>query len=146
LLGVVRPGDRVPSYRLSGATNLPGLGVVSAHWRAHLGHTLTEAAGSGLVVDLRSSTYSSFWRPPTALGRRVATVRVLHQVGDPRKVVSHVNKATKGRVVRSLLADGGTPRTPEQLAAHLGRLGWRVEPQRPTATGQVLDVVVDEVS
>ena len=145
LLGAVRPSDPVPSYRLSGDTNLPGLGVVSGHWRAHLGRTLGEAAGSGLVVDLRSSTYAAFWRPDATLAARVATVRVLHEVGGRRKVVSHFNKATKGRIVRTLLVDGGTPRTPGQLADHLRDLGWTVELQAPRKTGQQLDVVVPEL-
>ena len=142
LFGVVRPNDPIPSYRLSGDTRLPSLGVVGTHWRSHLDAALTEAAGGGLVIDLRSSTYAGFWRPPATLGAKVATVRVLHQVGTQRKVVSHFNKATKGRIVRDLLVDGGTPGTPERLAEHLGRLGWTVEPQPPTGTGQQLDVVV----
>jgi cytoplasmic iron level regulating protein YaaA (DUF328/UPF0246 family) len=145
LLGAVRPNDAIPSYRLSGDTTLPGLGIVSAHWRAHLDETLAEAAGSGLVVDLRSSTYASFWRPAAALAPRVATVRVLHQVGDERKVVSHFNKATKGRMVRALLTEGSTPRSPGQLADHLAALGWKVELREPTRSGQQLDVVVEEI-
>jgi cytoplasmic iron level regulating protein YaaA (DUF328/UPF0246 family) len=145
LFGAVRPNDPIPSYRLSGDTTLPGLGTVGGHWRAHLGPTLTEAAGTGLVVDLRSSTYAAFWRPPVELGRQVATVRVLHQVGTQRKVVSHFNKATKGRIVRDLLTDSRAPGTPEHLAEHLGRLGWVVEPQPPTRAGQQLDVVVSEI-
>jgi cytoplasmic iron level regulating protein YaaA (DUF328/UPF0246 family) len=145
LLGAVRPNDPVPSYRLSGDTSLPGLGTVSAHWRAHLDRTLGEAAGTGLVVDLRSSTYAGFWRPDVARAHRIATVRVLHEVGDQRKVVSHFNKATKGRIVRDLLTDGGTPRSPAQLAEHLGTLGWTVELQEPTRSGQLLDVVVQAI-
>jgi uncharacterized protein len=144
LLGAVRPSDRVPSYRLSGDTNLPGVGVVSAHWRAHLDRTLTEAAGNGLVVDLRSTTYAAFWRPDAERARKVATVRVLHEVGDERKVVSHFNKATKGRIVRDLLSDGGTPRTPGELADHLVALGWKVEIGPASRTGQQLDVVVNQ--
>jgi uncharacterized protein len=145
LLGAVRPNDPVPSYRLSGDTRLPSVGIVSAHWRAHLDQTLVEAAGNGLVVDLRSTTYAAFWRPPATLAARVATVRVLHQVGDQRKVVSHFNKATKGRIVRDLLTDGGTPGTPARLAEHLERLGWTVELSGPSRAGQQLDVVVEEI-
>jgi len=145
LLGAVRPNDPVPSYRLSGDTKLPGLGVVSAHWRAHLDQALTSAAGRGLVVDLRSSAYASFWRPPATVAPQLATVRVLHEVGDQRKVVSHFNKATKGRIVRALLTDGSAPRTPGQLADHLTALGWKVETGPATRTGQQIDVVVSEV-
>jgi len=145
LFGAVRPSDPIASYRLSGDTKLPGLGTVGAHWRGHLGPVLTEAAGTGLVVDLRSATYAAFWKPPAHLAPRVATVRVLHEVDGRRKVVSHFNKATKGRIVRALLADGSTPRNPEDLATHLGELGWTVEPQPPTRAGQQLDVVVEEI-
>jgi len=145
LLGAVRPNDPIPSYRLSGDSRLPGLGKVSAHWRAHLGPVLTAAAGTGLVVDLRSSTYAGFWQPGPDLAARVATVRVLHEVDGRRTVVSHFNKATKGRIVRALLADGAAPRTPGELADHLGALGWTVEPHPPTRTGQQLDVVVEAV-
>ena len=144
LIGAVRPNDPIPSYRLSGGNALPGLGTVSTFWRSQLDQALTEAA-AGLVVDLRSSTYTSFWRPPTSVAARVATVRVLHQVGDRRTVVSHFNKATKGRLVRNLLLDGGTPGSPDELVDHLAALGWTVEPQSAGRTGRQLDVVVDEV-
>ena len=145
LFGIVRPNDPIASYRLSGDTNLPGLGTVATFWRAHLDPVLTAAAGAGLVVDLRSSTYAGFWRPTPPLAPQVATVRVLHEVDGRRKVVSHFNKATKGRIVRALLTDGGTPRTPADLADHLGTLGWTVEPRPAARTGQQLDVVVEEI-
>ncbi|MCW2855004.1 MAG: hypothetical protein JWR52_619 [Marmoricola sp.] len=145
LFGVVRPNDPIPAYRLSGDTNLPGIGIISTWWREHLGDVLTPLAGTGLVVDLRSSMYAGFWRPPSAIGPKVATVRVLHEVGPERKVVSHFNKATKGRIVRELLLDGGNPRTPAALADHLGALGWRVEVHEPKPAGQQLDVIVREL-
>ena len=37
LFGLVRPGDRIPAYRLSGDATLPGLGSVAGVWREHLG-------------------------------------------------------------------------------------------------------------
>lgn len=137
LFGLVRPSDRIPAYRLSGDTTLPGLGGVAATWREHLGPVITETAGSGLLVDLRSGTYVSFWRPA---GVRTATVRVLHEHQGKRKVVSHFNKATKGRIVRALLESGADPRTPARLAAALRDLGWVVEED-----GGQLDVVVSEL-
>jgi cytoplasmic iron level regulating protein YaaA (DUF328/UPF0246 family) len=145
LLGLVGPGDRIPSYRLSGGTRLPGVGVVSAHWRAALDPMVREAAGSGLVVDLRSTTYAAFWRPAADLAPRVATVRVLHETGGRRSVVSHFNKATKGRLVRGLLEHGEAPATPAALADHLRTLGWKVEVGPPARHGVPLDVVVEEL-
>ncbi|MCY7397112.1 MAG: peroxide stress protein YaaA [Nocardioides sp.] len=143
LFGLVAPGDRIPAYRLSGDAVLPGLGSVAGHWRAHLDVPLSETLGDGLLVDLRSSTYAAFWRPPARLATRVATVRVLHESDGRRAVVSHFNKATKGRIVRQLLEDGARPRTPSRLAEDLTRLGWRVEVGPPSARGTQLDVVVD---
>jgi cytoplasmic iron level regulating protein YaaA (DUF328/UPF0246 family) len=145
LFGLLSPVDRIPSYRLAGAVNLPGIGVVSAHWRRFLDPVVREAAGDGLVVDLRSTTYAAFWRPYPDLARKVATVRVLQQVGDRRSVVSHFNKATKGRLVRALLESGAVPRTPLALAGAIADLGWTVEMAAPGRHGQQLDVVVEEV-
>lgn len=143
LFGMVRPGDRIPAYRLSGDTTLPGLGPVAAVWRQHLGGAVEEAIGSGLFVDLRSGAYAAHWK--STLPERTATVRVLHESGGTRKVVSHFNKATKGRIVRALLEDGAHPRTPTALAATLTRLGWDVELGEPGPGGTRLDVVVTEV-
>ena len=145
LFGLVRPADRIPAYRLSGDTTLPGLGPVAGVWRDALGPAVTDALGDGLLVDLRSSTYAAFWRPPADLASRVATVRVLHEVDGRRQVVSHFNKATKGRIVRAVLEDGGAPRTPGRLADLLSDLGWKVELGEQTRKGTQLDVVVDQV-
>ncbi|MGO4257463.1 peroxide stress protein YaaA [Marmoricola sp. RAF53] len=150
LFGVVRPSDRIPAYRLSGDTNLPGAGIVSSYWKPFLEPVLTEAAGSGLVVDLRSGTYAGFWRPSPEIGRKVATVRVLHEHNGTRKVVSHFNKATKGRIVRAMLTDGGTPGTPAAFAEQLRDLGWTVEVGEPKQSrsgglGTQLDVVVTDL-
>ena len=145
LFGLLRPGDRVPAYRLSGDATLPGLGPVAGVWREALGPAVADALGTGLLVDLRSTTYAAFWRPPADLAGRVATVRVLHEVDGRRQVVSHFNKATKGRLVRALLEDGRDPRTPARLAHVLRDLGWVVEVGAATAKGTQLDVVVTGV-
>jgi uncharacterized protein len=145
LFGLVRPGDRIPAYRLSGDTTLPGLGPVAAAWRPVLGAAVEEAVGDGLLVDLRSTSYAAFWRPPPSLAPAVATVRVLHETGGRRQVVSHFNKATKGRIVRALLESGANPRRPAALADVLRDLGWKVEEGAPGRAGTPLDVVVDEL-
>ena len=145
LFGLVRAGDRIPAYRLSGDATLPGLGPVTGVWREALGPSATAAMGDGLLVDLRSTMYAAFWRPPVELAARVATVRVLHEANGRRQVVSHFNKATKGRIVRALLEDGGNPRTPGALADLLVALGWKVEVGTPNRRGTQLDVVVAEI-
>jgi len=143
LFGLVSPADRIPAYRLSGDATLPGLGTVAGIWREALGPEVTELVGRGLLVDLRSGMYAAFWRPAGL--PRVATVRVLHEVAGKRQVVSHFNKATKGRIVRALLEAGANPRTPAALAEALRDLGWAVEVAGgPRGTAQ-LDVVVSQL-
>ncbi len=147
LFGVVGAADRIPAYRLSADVRLPTLGSVARHWAHHLAEPLDRAAGRRLVVDLRSSSYSPFWRPSRDRAQQVATVRVLHEADGRRSVVSHFNKATKGQIVRALLLDGATPRHPLALAEHLRGLGWHVEPQphRPGSPTR-LDVVVSSLT
>jgi len=145
LFGLVRPADRIPAYRLSGDTTLPGLGPVAGVWRDALGPAVGHALGTGLLVDLRSTTYAAFWRPPAGLARRVTTVRVLHETQGRRQVVSHFNKSTKGRLVRDVLEDAGNPRTPAAFADLLRDLGWKVEEGAPDRKGTQLDVVVGEL-
>ncbi|TNC46166.1 peroxide stress protein YaaA [Mumia zhuanghuii] len=140
LFGLLRPADRIPAYRLSGNVTLPGLGTVASQWREVLGPVVEGALGSGLLVDLRSSTYAALWKPPHEVAARTATVRVLHESDGRRTVVSHFNKATKGRLVRELLVEGAAPRTVVALAETWRDLGWTVEEH-----GRRLDVVVTEV-
>ena len=111
-----------------------------------LGPVVREAAGNGMALDLRSTTYAAFWRPASNLAHRVATVRVLHQVGFERKVVSHFNKATKGRLVRAPAGgERATPRTPAALADVIRDLGWKAGLGDPAKHGHQLDVVVEEL-
>ncbi|EMF55675.1 peroxide stress protein YaaA [Streptomyces bottropensis] len=145
LWGAVRVTDRIPSYRCSMGVKLPGLGALGTHWRTPMASALPEAAGGGLVLDLRSSAYTAAWKPKGEVAGRTATVRVLH--APTRKVVSHFNKATKGRIVRSLLSAGIAPKGPAELVEALRDLGYVVEVERPAGAGKAwtLDVLVDEV-
>ena len=138
LFGLVRPGDKIPAYRLSGDVSLPGTGPVAAMWRDVVGPVIEEA---NLLIDLRSGMYANLFKPAGALAQRTATLRVLHERGGQRTVVSHFNKATKGRIVRALLTEGAAPRTVDQLADVLGDLGWTVD-----RDGHRLDIIVDQVN
>ncbi|WP_327716775.1 peroxide stress protein YaaA [Streptomyces sp. NBC_00490] len=145
LWGAVGVADRIPSYRCSMGVKLPGLGALGAHWRTPMAAALPEAAGNGLVLDLRSSAYAAAWKPRGEVAGRTASVRVLH--APTRKVVSHFNKATKGRIVRSLLSAGIAPTGPAQLVEALRDLGYVVEAAPPKGAGKAwtLDVLVDEI-
>jgi cytoplasmic iron level regulating protein YaaA (DUF328/UPF0246 family) len=150
LWGVVRLTDRIPTYRCPIAAKLPGVGPLQSYWRQTLAGPLTEAFGSRLVLDLRSSGYASMWSPPPRTADRTVTVRVLHErVVDgtvTRSVVSHFNKATKGRLVRALTTAGATPRTVPDLTTALRDLKYTIEhhPHTPGKPHQV-DVIVPEL-
>ena len=99
LFGLLSPRDRVPAYRLSGGTSLPGVGALRGQWAAVLESEL--AAERGLVVDLRSGAYAALARVPDAV-----QVRVLREHAGRRTTVSHDNKSTKGRLARVLCEAG----------------------------------------
>ncbi|MBT2403585.1 MULTISPECIES: peroxide stress protein YaaA [unclassified Streptomyces] len=151
LWGAVRVTDRIPSYRCSMGVKLPGLGALGAYWRGPMAAVMPEASGDGLVLDLRSSAYAAAWKPKGEPAGRTATVRVLHaQVVDgveKRSVVSHFNKATKGRLVRDLLVAGAVPGSPAELVTALRDLGYVVEAEAPAKAAKAwsLDVVVSQI-
>lgn len=146
LFGALRLGDRIPAYRLSGDVVLPRLGGVGALWRDPLAMALPEAAGSGLVVDLRSGTYAAMWRPTGDVASRTVAVRVLQERPDgTRAVVSHFNKATKGRLLRHWLLTGADPKDADDLADACSSAGVVVE-LGPRGSGvRRLDVVVTDL-
>ena len=101
LFGMLRATDRVPAYRLSAGSRLPGAGTLAARWRPALGPEL--AGLDRPVVDLRSGAYAAFAEVAGAI-----TVRVVTQRSDgSRAVVSHWSKATKGRLARALATGRG---------------------------------------
>jgi cytoplasmic iron level regulating protein YaaA (DUF328/UPF0246 family) len=145
LWGALRLTDRVPAYRCSMSVRLPAAGGLAAYWRPFMDAVLPEEAGSGLILDLRSSAYAAAWKPRGPLAGRTATVRVLQVTVvdgvEKRMVVSHFNKATKGRLLRTLLESGARPKTPGSLAGVLRELGFTVE----EAPGGRLDVLVRDL-
>jgi cytoplasmic iron level regulating protein YaaA (DUF328/UPF0246 family) len=147
LWGVVRLDDVIPAYRLSGDVTLPRLGSLATFWRRPLQKAMDDRVGNQVVLDLRSGVYAKMWTPSQDLAGRTVTGRVLQSRPDgSRVVVSHHNKATKGRLVRRLATARTRPRTAEALAAAVESAGYVTElhqgkPGRPWS----LDIVVDEV-
>jgi cytoplasmic iron level regulating protein YaaA (DUF328/UPF0246 family) len=135
--GALRMGDRVPPYRLSMGTALPGLGTLASVWREPLAAVLDDAAG--VIVDCRSSTYAAAWRPSGEQARRWVAVSVVRERGGVRSVVSHNAKHTRGLVARHLLESGKDPGTPKALHKLVAER-WNAELERTTA-GWTLTVV-----
>lgn len=148
LWGALRPSDAIPAYRLGGSVTVPGAGRVSTFWRPALAKTIAAVAEDQLVVDLRSTTYASFWRPRGDQAARTVTIRVLHEHDGRRSVVSHHNKATKGHIARQLLGSDADPCTAAELADLLVAAGWTVETQPADRPGAptLVDVVVTEIA
>lgn len=107
LFGALRLADKVPAYRLSMGTNLPGVGPLAAYWRGELAAPMTELAGNGVVVDCRSSTYAAAWTPTGATAKRWVRIHV--------PGATHNAKHTRGLVTRHLAEAGVSPRTPAAL-------------------------------
>jgi cytoplasmic iron level regulating protein YaaA (DUF328/UPF0246 family) len=134
LFGLVHADDPIPAYRLSASAKLPAGGTLAARWRPALEPVLAAVAAGELVVDLRSGSYAGLGRVPGAV-----TVDVLAELPDgSRKVISHFNKAHKGRFARLLAGTRAEPADAGAVAALARRAGMRV--LRPSATA--LELVI----
>ncbi|MGU3501609.1 peroxide stress protein YaaA [Mycobacterium sp. C31M] len=123
LFGLLRADDPVPAYRLSATSKLPGRPTLAARWRPVLEPLLAEVAADDLVVDLRSGSYAALGRLPGAV-----RVNVLAEHPDGhRSVVSHFNKAHKGRLARTLATSRADPDDAAKVAAVARRAGMTVE-------------------
>ncbi|WP_286960483.1 YaaA family protein [Arsenicicoccus sp. UBA7492] len=127
LHGALRLTDRVAPYRLSMGVRLGSLGPLATWWRPRVGPVLTAAAGSGLVVDCRSSTYAAAWPPSGELARRWVHVRV--------PGATHMAKHTRGLVARAICELPATPRSPRALADALAA-GFEVALEPPERVGR----------
>ena len=131
LFGVVRAGDLIPHYRLSGDTKLPTRSCTTPTLKSRWGGLITEVLSSAddLVVDLRSGTYQQLGRLKTAITVRVESV----QPDGTRKVVSHFNKHYKGELARVLALSEQDPTSIDEVAAIARAAGMTVEITSPTA-------------
>jgi uncharacterized protein len=123
LFGVLRADDSIPAYRLSATSKLPGQAALSTRWRPLLEPVLARAAADELVVDLRSGSYAALGRVPDAVQVDVVSERP----DGTRAVVSHFNKAHKGRLARALATSRSEPTDASAVATIARRAKMRVE-------------------
>lgn len=144
LFGLLRPGDLIPTYRLSGSVTLPRIGKVSAHWRKALTRTTPDALEDELIVDFRSGTYVSFWPIPKGREDSALTVKIWQQGANGAKTaVSHHNKATKGKLARALAVAREDLRSPAEVAEYARGSGWDVSLEHDAKLGHArLDVLI----
>ena len=144
LWGAVRLNDSIPAYRLSSGVTLPRIGPVVTAWRKPLSVVMPEVAGAGVVFDLRSGSYASMWAPH---GESALVARVVQRLDDGSlRVVSHHNKATKGRLVRDLSRQTSTPSSVDELLELLSALNYETV-EKPTKPGHPrhVDIIVAEI-
>ena len=127
LYGAVRPTDAIAPYRLSMSVNLPGVGPLATAWRPELERVLPAAAGRGVVVDCRSSTYAAAWTPQGELAGRWVQVRV--------PGATHMAKHTRGLVARELCRVGRDVRRVPQLVEVLDG-AFEVALEEPARAGR----------
>ncbi|MCX6404451.1 MAG: peroxide stress protein YaaA [Actinobacteria bacterium] len=142
LFGLVSFGDLIPAYRLSGDSMLPKVGSLPKFW----GSACTEllAQESGLIIDLRSGTYTKLG--PLPVGATSVIPKILQRMkSGPPKIVSHHNKATKGRILRAIAQSKSTVKSIDDLVKIITELGADVEikASAKVAGPVVLEVVVD---
>jgi cytoplasmic iron level regulating protein YaaA (DUF328/UPF0246 family) len=103
---------------------------LAARWRPLLEPVLADLAVGELIVDLRSGAYVGLGRIPGAIA-----VDVVSQLPDGRRtVVTHFNKAHKGRLARVLATAKSEPGDAAAVATLARRAGMQVERDRDTLT------------
>ncbi|MDC9006668.1 peroxide stress protein YaaA [Mycobacterium marinum] len=123
LFGLLRADDQVPAYRLSATSKLPAKPTLAARWKPLLEPLFAELAAQDLIVDLRSGSYVALGPTSGAIH-----VKVLAEHPDGRRtVVTHFNKAYKGRLARILASTRAEPTDAAAVAAVARRAGMQVE-------------------
>ena len=100
--GLLRLKDEIPFYKFK---------IEPVLWKKDLARAL-HGYDEQLVVDARSSTYSTVWTPNPF---NTVGIRVFTKVKGQLKVITHMSKKTRGEVVRFLLESEKEPRTPREL-------------------------------
>lgn len=131
LFGLVRPDDRIPTYRLSADTRLPGTTLRSL-WREALTREL--AAERCFLLDLRSEAYVALGPAPAGS----AYLRVVAGDAGGGRALNHFNKAAKGDLVAALARTRPEIADADDLIAWAAAEGVRL---RPGAKGEI-DLIV----
>ena len=137
LFGAVKLEDKIPSYKLDMAKNLPKLGSLNSLWKQVLPETL-EKIKTDLIIDCRSSTYQGVWTPNLnkSVGIRVFTIK-----SGKKTVVTHMSKKTRGEVAKLLVQSTKAPKNALELQKLISKK-FKAELVKPTnKTSWFLDVI-----
>jgi cytoplasmic iron level regulating protein YaaA (DUF328/UPF0246 family) len=100
-----------------------------------------------VIIDLRSQMYANLGPIPSEVASRAVTARILLEKNGKRSIVSHHNKASKGRLVRALVERGAQLKSVDELMSALHELKWKSELSESRKAGQpaTLDIVVPQI-
>ena len=114
LFGVVRAGDPIPAYRLSGGSRLPELGApLKRVWQRT--HADIDWDAYGFVLDLRSGDYQAL---APIDGPNAFRLQVVQRAADgTTRALNHFNKAAKGDLVRRLAETGAELSSADDLVS-----------------------------
>ena len=145
LWGALRPGDRIPPYRLYVCARLLGMDRLEPTWRTVLPAVLTEAAGRrGAILDLRSRVYRAVGRPD-GLDDQTVTLRVRPSPGGPAHIGDVIAKRVRGEVARHLLASETEPEDPLDIADLLAAR-WTIEVDPPAARNRAWTITLESAA
>jgi len=144
LFGLINVTDQIPAYRLSGDTVVPKVGSLTKFWGESITQAITDQGD--FVIDLRSGIYVKLGPTGKDIADQVVVPRIMQKMptGAP-KVVSHSNKATKGRLVRALAQTAKSVNSVEQVAELAAKVALDVKIVKPAKAGVPwgIDVIVE---
>ena len=136
LFGLIGAADRIPAYRLSHDSRLPGMSLRRT-WCKPVSAVL--AAQPGVIVDLRSESYAALGPIPDRPD--AVAVRVVSEAGDGRRrALSHFNKKAKGVFARAMIRSGLMHTEVGSLLDWAAASGFRLSSAGPGS----LELVVDD--
>lgn len=140
LWGLLRPGDRIPDYKLKMDASLDGVGRLSSFWKPHLSAALNPLLAGQVVWDMLPNAHRAAWDGKAAMAARYE-VKFVERVEKGGKVtwrtVSHWSKALKGALIRHICAHHIT--RPDDLHSFTHPQGYLYDPGQSGA-GEVVFV------
>jgi uncharacterized protein len=141
LWGMLRPADRIPTYRLHVCARLVGMDRLEPAWRRLLPPLLADASGRrGPVFDLRSRAYQAVGRP-TDLDAQTVTLRIRPAPGGPAHVGDVIAKRVRGEAASHILSSTVEPDDPLDIADLLASR-WELEVDPPAGRSRAWTITL----
>ncbi|MGN6197621.1 YaaA family protein [Humibacter sp.] len=123
VFGPIGALDRIPDYRMSATSRLPGIRLRSL-WASAVTAALAQVAGP--IIDLRSEGYVALG--PVGDRDDTAFVRVVTEGPDgTRRALNHFNKHAKGMLVRAFALERPRVRSVHGFVEWARSAGFRME-------------------